>query len=226
MKHTVYAVSGAPRAWRVLLGHAFKGIEYEIKYLEASQKEHKQPDFLEVNPRGTVPAITVDGRPMYDSIAILAWLDKAYPKTPLFGETANETAAIWQLTMDCCDYLRAAHHGVLSKVFSTEKTITQLETTERQAFDASVQQLISEYERLETIIGGQSFFCGDHPTAADAVIFPEARILQRATETKASIMEEIGLGDPDSLYPKVANWKKRIESLPGVEKTMPYHWAT
>ena len=108
MTLTVYTISGAPRGWRVLVGLTLKGLDYEVRYLEGSKRQHKSAEFLKINPRGTVPVLNADGQIVRDSIAILAWLDRQYPDKPLFGEAADEAARIWQLTMECCDYLRDA----------------------------------------------------------------------------------------------------------------------
>ena len=81
MSITVHSVSGAPRPWRVMLGLAFKGLDFDIHYLEASKREHKAPAFLKINPRGTVPAMIADGVVLRDSTAILARPDRQYPAT-------------------------------------------------------------------------------------------------------------------------------------------------
>ena len=39
MQITVYSISGAPRAWRVLLGLTFKDIDYDMHLLQASKSE-------------------------------------------------------------------------------------------------------------------------------------------------------------------------------------------
>ena len=62
MPITVHTISGAPRAWRVLMGLTFKGLEWDTALLQASTRDHKAPTFLELNPRGTVPVLEADGR--------------------------------------------------------------------------------------------------------------------------------------------------------------------
>ena len=109
----LHTISGAPRPWRVLLGLTFKGLEYETHYLEGSKRQHKAPEFLKLNPRGTVPVLETGNLILRDSIGILAWLDRRYTENPLFGETADEAALIWQITLECCDYLRAAGQSLL-----------------------------------------------------------------------------------------------------------------
>ena len=220
----VHTVSGAPRAWRVLLGLAFKGLPYEIRYLEASKGEHKSPDFLKLNPRGTVPVMQDGDITVRDSIGCLAWLDAAYPEKPLFGHTLTETAEIWQTTLECCDYLRAAGNGLLFSILVENKPLPADDTEERNALDTSARAMHAEFSFLESLLGERDFLAGNGPTAADAVAFPEVRLVERAVDKKPHIMGALGFNETDNHYPRLAAWKARINALPGYSKTIPRHW--
>ncbi len=215
---TVYAVSGAPRAWRVLLGLTFKGIDYDIHYLEASKREHKSEAYLKINPRGNIPALVRDGQTIRDSVAILAWLDRAYLDSPLFRATADEAAVIWQVTMESCDYLRDAADALLRPLFfggATEKTPELIQA-------AGTMQ--KELGHLETQLGTHDFLAGGKPTAADAVSYPEVRFIQRAAETQTGLMANLGFEASFASYPHIVAWKQRVEAVEGFEKTLPPHW--
>lgn len=225
MKLTVYAISGAPRPWRVLLALAFKGLNYEINYLEASKGEHKTPEFRLINPRATVPVLDADGLILRDSIGILAWLDRQFPDPPLFGTTPEEAASIWQITMEFNDYLRDAVNNVLFPILVLRESLPDADTEKRESFDASVKALREELSLLESLLDDNLYFGGQSPSAADAIIFPEIRLIQRAFDTRYDIMEAIGFGNPPELYPQVAAWKNRLAGLPGIDKTLPRHWS-
>lgn len=123
MTLTVHTFSGSPRGWRVLLGLTFKGLSWDTNYLSLAQGDHHKPEFLSLNPRHTVPVIEADGVVLRDSIAILAWLDRQHPEKPLFGNTPGEAADIWQVAMECCDYLRDANRQLLTEVFFGDGSI-------------------------------------------------------------------------------------------------------
>ena len=55
---TFYSGSGSPYAWRVWLALAHKQIPHEMKTMCFSSGDLKKPEFLAVNPRHKVPAIT------------------------------------------------------------------------------------------------------------------------------------------------------------------------
>jgi len=223
--YQVYTISGAPRPWRVLLGLTFKELDYEIVYLQGSRREHKATAFLKLNPRGTVPVLKGEGITMCDSIAILAWLDRRHPDKPLFGRNLKDSAEIWQQTMDGADYLRAACHSLLQPILGGAVGRTEAPSeAEMRQLKAPAQRMDAELRRLEAMLDARPFLVGDTPTAADAVAYPEVRLVQRAAETRTTTMTKLGFGVPSANYPKVADWKKRIEALPGFHKTMPPHW--
>ena len=219
MTITVYSISGAPRPWRVLLGLAFKGLEYEIALLELSRGDLKSKAFLTLNPRGTVPVLVDGPVSIADSIGALAWLDRAYPERPLFGDTAEDAARVWQATMDVAEYLRNACDRLLSPIFfKGVKNGTP-------ALIAAAGEVRHELGRIEAALAERSFLVLDGPTAADAAAFPEVRILQRAVDTRPEIMAALGLDDLAGNFPSLDAWKRRVENLPAVEKTFPPHWT-
>src|SRR5436190_23236563 len=92
----VFMISGSPFAWRVLLALELKGLAYETRVLEMSKGEHKSPAYLAINPRGRVPTLRDGDTVVYESLAILAYLDRRYPTPPLFGATPREAGLVWQ----------------------------------------------------------------------------------------------------------------------------------
>ncbi len=62
------------------------GVSYEFVMLDMQAGEHKQPEYLKINPMAKVPAI-VDGEfQLWESGAILMYLADKYGKTPLSPE--------------------------------------------------------------------------------------------------------------------------------------------
>ena len=59
-------------------------IEHEDKHLDLFAGEHRKPEYLAINPSGCLPFITVDGKPMYESAAILRYLARKHPSLHSF----------------------------------------------------------------------------------------------------------------------------------------------
>jgi glutathione S-transferase len=60
-----------------------KGIAFERRYIDLKAK----PDwFLEISPRGKVPVLLVDAQPLFESMAIIEFLDETLPPSLLPAE--------------------------------------------------------------------------------------------------------------------------------------------
>jgi len=58
----------------------------------------RRPDYLEMNPAGTVPTLVEDnGLVIADSQVICEYLDEAYPEVPLIGRTLGERVEVRRL---------------------------------------------------------------------------------------------------------------------------------
>lgn len=72
------------------------GVPYEFVLLDMQAAEHLQPDFLQINPIGKVPAIVDGDFKLWESGAILLYLAQKYGKMP---ETLEQQAQIVQWVM-------------------------------------------------------------------------------------------------------------------------------
>lgn len=224
MTLVLYTISGAPCPWRVLVGLALKRLTCDTKVLQASAGEHKKPPFTSLNPRGTVPVLVSGKSILRDSIGCLAWLDQFDPRLPLFGRTAGEAADIWECTLEISQYLRQATSDVLTPVL-VRQCRPAPGSTEESALIGAVENLKVEWRRLELRLETGSFLAGEEPSAADAVAFPEIRLIQRAVETRGELGERLGFLGMFKEFPRVAAWQDRMAGRPGVSETLPPHWS-
>lgn len=67
------ANSGKP-----MLALAEKGVAYESHYLDLLRFDQHQPDYLRVNPDGTIPALVHDGRVLAESTPIIEYIDETF----------------------------------------------------------------------------------------------------------------------------------------------------
>jgi len=105
---TIYYGSGSPFAWAVLIAAEEKGLQYEAKLLSFSDKDNKKPEFLstypnhielstvsrsrvtELNPRGKVPVLVEGESVVYESQAILHFLESAHPQPALIPASPKD----------------------------------------------------------------------------------------------------------------------------------------
>ncbi|MFV2001766.1 MAG: glutathione S-transferase family protein, partial [Paracoccaceae bacterium] len=105
MAYELFRISGSPFAWRASLALMIKGLDYEDRLLDAGKREHKEPWYLALNPRGKVPVLKDGDTVVCESAAIMAYLDARHPEPPLFGKSAGQSARIAQLASEILNYL-------------------------------------------------------------------------------------------------------------------------
>src|SRR5262245_51145787 len=118
MSIDVYWGSGSPYSWRALLALEAKQVAYGSRLLEFSKGQHKAPDYLALNPRGTVPTLKDGEDIICESLAIVAYLDRKFPEPPLFGRTSKQAGTIWRLWSECAYYLEVPTRSLGRPLFS------------------------------------------------------------------------------------------------------------
>ena len=114
MAYELYWISGSPNTWRVMLGMEIKGLSYISHRLDPSKGEHKALEIIALNPWGKVPILRDGDFVIYESIAILAYLENKHPEPALFGTTREETGHIWQRIFEVMNYARdSINNGVV-----------------------------------------------------------------------------------------------------------------
>jgi glutathione S-transferase len=214
----LYWVSGSPFSWRVMLTLELKRLPYESKLLEASKQEHKSPGYLKLNPRGKVPTLKDGDFVLYESLAIMAYLDRKHPEPSIFGRTPQETGLVWRAISETDSYLFEPAFKVVTPLYfgqGLEKT------DEIQSAAATIRQ---ELGRINAALSHSVWIAGSQISAADIALFPFIQTLLRAASKAAAKPLDLGFSPLDQTYPNLAAWVKRVEAIPGYEKTYPPHW--
>ena len=214
----LYWGSGSPFAWRVMLTLEVKGLAYESKLLEFSKGDHKTPSYLQLNPRGKVPTLKDGEFVVYESLAMMAYLDRKYPDPPLFGKTPEETGLIWQALSECESYLVSAGDKVVRPLFFG-KGLDKVDEIQQAA-----QTIRQEWKSIDARLARSNWLVGTQISAADIAVFPVVQLLLRAASKEAAQPFDLGLMPLPQTYPHLARWVGQIESLPGYERTYPPHW--
>ncbi|MBA3667514.1 MAG: glutathione S-transferase family protein [Sphingomonas sp.] len=97
----LYGVPLSPNVRGAMLGLAEKGVDYEL--IPVLPADFKTPEQLALNPFGRVPVLDHDGFVLYETQAILRYVDQAFPGPALAPSTAHEAARMNQIIgiIDC-----------------------------------------------------------------------------------------------------------------------------
>ena len=79
----LYGYFRSSTSYRLRLALQLKGLEYENCPVNLLEGQQKGEAFAGRNPFATVPMLAVDGKDRVQSMAIIEWLDEAYPENPL-----------------------------------------------------------------------------------------------------------------------------------------------
>jgi len=214
----LYFISGSPPCWSVMLALEVKGLPYTPMRLDNQKREQKSPEYLAINPRGHVPSLVEGDTVVCETLAVLAYLDAAYPAPGLFGGDPGETARVWRTISECDGHLRGAVGDISRPLFRGKA----------QAFAEKIQdaagQVRDELRLLEATLGQRPWLAGDTLSAADLIVFPIVMQLARAVARDEAKPLDLALYPYGEYFPNIDAWCGRIEALPGFERAYPPHW--
>ncbi|PZN31095.1 MAG: glutathione S-transferase family protein [Proteobacteria bacterium] len=210
--------SGSPYSWRALLGLEYKQIPYVSHLVSFAKQEHKSPELLAMNPRGRVPVLKDGDYVCFESLAILTYLERKYPERPLFGRDPAEAGTIMRVIAEYQAYVEDQLMRIISAILfqGVEERIEEVER--------AVRVVESEARTIEGRLAKSEWLVGEAFSAADIAVFPGIQILLRALARREAAELRNRLLPLETNYPAIAAWIRRIEALPGYERTYPPHW--
>jgi glutathione S-transferase len=210
-----YHGHGSPYSWRVWLALEAKQIPYVVKIMSFQAGDTRKPEFLAINLRHTVPTIVDEGYALWESMAILEYLDEKFTTgAKLYPGDARARARIRRLVREAEEHVGLeAIDPIADEYFGKGGA-----EPDREKVDKAKARLKEEMDYFANELKGP-FFGGEAVNALDLVLYPwfggyVKRIAFRKPETKLT-----------ELVPAaIAGWAKRIEALPYFDKTYPAHW--
>jgi glutathione S-transferase len=218
MAITLYWGSGSPFSWRVLLALEHKHLPYESHLLHFDKQEPQSPQMLKMNPRGRVPVLKDNDYVVFESVAVLYYLDQKYPQIPIFGLSPEEAGVIMRVICEFQAYAEPSLQKIVAAVFSDQVSDDIEELTD------AMHIVGREARTIEGRLSKEQWIVGENYTALDMVIFPWIQLLRRAMNRPSAAELGARFLPMERNYPALARWISRIESMPGYERTYPPHW--
>jgi Glutathione S-transferase len=72
------------------------GAPHELRLVDFDAKAQHDPAYLKLNPRGVVPTLVIDGRPLSESAALLMMLADRHPEAKLAPAQGTPEREAWQ----------------------------------------------------------------------------------------------------------------------------------
>jgi glutathione S-transferase len=173
---------------------------------------------LGLNFRGRVPVLKDNDYVVFESLAVLYYLDQKYPDPPLFGCSPEEAGVIMRVICEYQAYTEAHLMKIVDAYFTRPQAVKHDELAD------SMHVVASEARSIEARLAKSDWVVGETLSAADIVIFPGLQVLLRALRKPEARELSTRFLPLDVNYPALARWVARVEALPGYEKTYPPHW--
>jgi glutathione S-transferase len=199
---TLYYSSGAcSLASHIALEEA--GADYEAKRLDFRKNAQQSPEYLKINPKGRVPALTTPQGILTESPAILAYIAQTHPKAKLAPlDDPFAFAQLQSFNSYLCSTVHVAHaHRVRGRRWANEES--SLADMARK-----VPQTVGTcFAMIEQSMLKGPWVMGENYTVADPYLFTLATWLK---------------GDSIDIqtFPRLYDHHKRMAERPNVRKVL------
>jgi len=188
-------------ARRVRIALIEKKIPCELIEVDMMKGAHRGPEYRKLNPYGRVPTLDDDGFILYESTAILEYLEAKHPEPPLVPADIRGRALV-SMHVKLCDLQLARQTGTI--IFP--KRFLQKERWDEKAMAQAKQEIEKHLAVLEEELAGKDYLVADRYSLVEVCYTPFVEFLP--------VME---IAPP----PRVDARTKRMLGRPSARETKP-----
>ena len=186
---------------RVRIALLEKNIPAELIEVDMMSRAHRSPAYLALNPYGRVPTLEEDGFVLYESTAILEYLEATHPTPPLVPGDARGRATV-AMHVKLCDLQLSRQTGTI--IFP--KRFLPKDRWDESAMAQAKKEIEKHLEILEPQLQGRQYMVGDRYTLVEVCYTPFVEFLPLVEVTPP---------------PAVAAWVQRMLERPSAQQTKP-----
>jgi len=202
----VHSVPGSPFGRSVLATLEEKRAPYRLAAVVPGTT--KTPEYLALHPFGRVPVMEHDGFRLYETQAILRYLDRQIPQPSLTPSDIKRAARMDQV-MNINDWY--LFNGVGNVIIFHRVIAPRLMgmAPDEEAIKAAMPKAHTVFNELARLLGDQPYFTGDTLSLADLLLAP-------AVEFFTAVPEWSALGAP---HANLVAWMARMQERPSMKTT-------
>lgn len=196
---TVYTHPLSTFGRRIRIALLEKNQEARFDEVDMARKEHRSDAYLAKNPYGKLPTLVHDDFVLYESTAILQYLESCFPEPALYPASPKERA-LAEMHMKLCDLEFTSQSRAL---FFPVRFIAK-EKWRMEQMEAARQHVRAHLAILDRHLEGRRYVVGETFSVVEVCYAPFLDFLEAA-----------GVEAP----PAVAAWHARVQERPSVAMT-------
>lgn len=206
MSFTVHSIPGSPFGRAVLAMLEEKGAAYSLAPVAPGML--RSPEHLARHPFGRVPVLDHGDFRLYETQAILRYLDRVLP-TPALTPADPKRAARMDQAMNVNDWY--LFHGVGNVIIFHRVIGPRVMglAPDEAAIAAAMPKARTVFNELAHLLGGQDYFAGDTLSLADLLLAPHVEFF-------SMVPEWAELGVP---HANLVTWLARMQARPSLQTT-------
>ncbi|HEX3864763.1 MAG TPA: glutathione S-transferase family protein [Stellaceae bacterium] len=203
----IYGPAGSTYVWSARLALAEKGVAHDLVHMGFG--EHREELHLSRHPFAKVPAFEHDGFMLYETQAILRYIDEGFPSAPLQPTDLHEFSRMNQIIgiVDAYGWPAIAAGILFHRMLAPRLGLPPDEA----AIAAAVPQACLVLSELARLMGEQQFLAGERISLADLMVVPLLYYFGRLPEGEAPLAE----------HPNLQEWMRRMEGRQSFQVTKP-----
>ena len=201
----VHGVPGSPFLRAVQMGLEEKRVPYRVNAM--GPRDNKSEGYLKKHPFGRVPLFEHGDFTLYETQAILRYIDAEFPEPPLQPRDHRSAARMNQIIgiNDWYFFPKAAAVIVFNRIVGPALLGV---ATDEAAIEAAMPMARTCTTELDRLLGAQFFLTGNGVSLADLILAPQLDFFAETPEGK-SLLAETGL----------RRWLDRMNERPSMMAT-------
>jgi glutathione S-transferase len=184
-----------------------KGVDYRLEMVDVHGPGGMPPEHLARQPFGKIPVLDHDGFLLYETGAILRYVDEVFPGPALQPVDARHRARMSQAISICDSYLYP--HGVWGVFVERVAKPRRGVATDEQKLQASLPKATACHAAFADILGDRDYLCGDALSLADLQAAPMLACLAMTDEGRGMM----------AAHPQLQQWWQRMAARPSLQQT-------
>ncbi|MEM9394638.1 MAG: glutathione S-transferase family protein [Pseudomonadota bacterium] len=178
---------------------------FDTSLVRMLAKQQHSPEFLKLNPKGKVPTLLIDGAPLTENVAILSWINLAFPDAELLPKTSSDLERLKQIAD--LSFFSGTVHPIVTRVAMPLKFIADKQLSFEIVRPVGVEDMHKIMEMIDARLADGPWWYGERWSVLDGYLF---WVWGRIT----------GVGFPPDAYPNIRRHHALSQDRPAVQRAM------